>query len=117
MAVLTENDFMKRIKGGYLITHILDKMMKKVNNNLTPDRRLFLYSGHDTTLMNVMRALNITGQTTNKPDFTSSLHFELHQNLSVEGKFDVKVRNVHFYKSIAFLVLIFTQKCKFHLHV
>lgn len=76
---------------GYLVTDVVGKMTLKSNKQLQPDRRLFIYSGHDTTLINVMRALNITSQTTNKPDFASSLHFEMHHNRNIKHDFEVKV--------------------------
>lgn len=77
---------------GYLVTDVLDKMIQKQHNQLKPNRKLFIYSGHDTTLVYVMRALNITSQTTQKPDFASSIHFELHQNAQMQDDFEVKVR-------------------------
>lgn len=77
---------------GYLVTDILNKMTLKSNNQLKPNRRLFIYSGHDTTLINVLRALNITSQTTNKPDFASSLNFEMHHSRNIPDDFEVKVK-------------------------
>lgn len=91
LAVLTENAFMKRVKGGYLVTDVIDKMMAKMKNQLKPNRKIFIYSGHDVTLVNVMRALNIIDQTTRKPDYTAALHFELHHNPHLENDLEVKV--------------------------
>lgn len=56
-----------------------------------PLRKLYLYSGHDVTLVNVMRALDIIAQTTKKPDYSSALHFELHRNPNIVNDFEVKV--------------------------
>lgn len=91
LALLTENDYMKRVRGGYLVTDVIDKMIQIKSNQLQPARRLYLYSGHDVTLVNVMRALNITSQTSNKPDFTSAMHFELHRNPTFDNDFEVRV--------------------------
>lgn len=66
-------------------------MIQKKNNKLKPDRRLYIYSGHDVTLVNVMRALDIIPQTTKKPDYASALYFELHQNPLLEDDLEVKV--------------------------
>lgn len=66
-------------------------MTKKKNNQLKPDRRLFIYSGHDVTLVNVMRALDIIPQTTRKPDYAAALYFELHQNPILDNDLEVKV--------------------------
>lgn len=76
--------------AGYLVTDVLDKMIRTKNNQLKPARKLFIYSGHDVTLVNVMRALNISSQTSNKPDFASALHFELHHN-PIDDDPEVKV--------------------------
>lgn len=76
--------------AGYLVTDVLDKMIRIKKAQLDPARRLFIYSGHDVTLVNVMRALNISSQTSNKPDFASALHFELHHN-PIDNDSEVKV--------------------------
>ncbi|XP_031618760.1 lysosomal acid phosphatase isoform X2 [Contarinia nasturtii] len=89
LAVLTENDYMKRVKGGSLVTDILDHMLQLKNNQ--NQRNIFIYSGHDVTLVNTMRALDVISQTTKKPDYTSSLHFELHQNPTLDNDLEVKI--------------------------
>lgn len=73
------------------MTDILDKMLLKQNNKLQPNRSLYIYSGHDVTLVNTMRALDIVAQTSRKPDYGSALYFELHQNPSLEKDMEVKV--------------------------
>lgn len=72
------------------MTDVLDKMIRTKSNQLKTARKLFIYSGHDVTLVNVMRALNISSQTSNKPDFASALHFELHHN-PIDHDSEVKV--------------------------
>lgn len=66
-------------------------MIQKKNNQLKPNRKLFIYSGHDVTLVNIMRALDIISQTTRKPDYAAALHFELHENPLLDGDLEVKV--------------------------
>lgn len=118
LAVLTENDFMKRVKGGlitfnsvqmnstiqlpsinhenfyvsgYLVTDILDKMIQMRSNQSKPNRNLYIYSGHDVTLVNTIRALNISSQTSRKPDYGAALYFELHQNPDLANDLEIKV--------------------------
>lgn len=67
-------------------------MVEKREGKLKPDRKLFFYSGHDVTLVNVMRAMNIIDQTSQKPDFGSALHFEMHHNDALAGDYEIKVR-------------------------
>lgn len=74
--LFTETPYMRRIKGGLLITEIIDKMLKKQAGELT--QNIFIYSGHDTTIANMVRGLNVTGQTRILPDYGASLIFELH---------------------------------------
>lgn len=68
-------------------------MLSRRNDQTKPSRKLYVYSGHDVTLVNVMRALDIIEQTSRKPDYSSALHFELHQNPNIADDFEVKVRS------------------------
>lgn len=80
---------------GYLVTDVLDKMIQIKKKPLRSTRKLYLYSGHDVTLVNVMRALDIISQTSNKPDFAAAVHFELHRNPLFDNDFEVKVNEMH----------------------
>lgn len=77
--------------SGYLVTDVHDKMIQIKNKQLKPERKLFIYSGHDVTLVNVMRALDIISQTSKKPDFAAALHFEMHRNPSFDDDSEIKV--------------------------
>lgn len=77
---------------GSLVTDIYTKMLQKKDGNLKPNRSLFIYSGHDVTLVNVMNAMNIIAQTSRKPDFCAALYFELHENPILED-LEIKVFN------------------------
>lgn len=94
LALLTETPFMKKVKGGALLTEIIDHMTKKRSRTLTPNRSMFIYSGHDVTLVNMMRALDIIDQTTMKPDYASALVLELHHSVTFRDDFEVKVCNL-----------------------
>lgn len=74
--MFTETPYMRRIKGGMLVTEIFDKMIKKQMGELT--QNIFVYSGHDTTLANMIRGLNITDHVQLLPAYGASLVFELH---------------------------------------
>lgn len=91
LELLTETPFMKKIKGGALVTEILDQMLKKRSGLLHPERSLFIYSGHDVTLVNVMRAVGVIDETSNKPDYGATLVFELHHSHAYKDDFEVKV--------------------------
>lgn len=76
MELFSETPFMKRIRGGPLITDVYQQMVKKQNGSLP--HNFAIYSAHDSTLVNVMRALNVDDQTTTIPDYGATLAFELH---------------------------------------
>ncbi|KAJ6638288.1 Lysosomal acid phosphatase [Pseudolycoriella hygida] len=97
LELLTETPFMKKVKGGALLTEIMEHMTKKRSRTLTPDRSIFIYSGHDVTLVNLMRALDIIDQTTKKPDFASALVLELHHSITFKDDFEVKI--VYYFNS------------------
>lgn len=74
--LFTETPYMTRIRGGPLLTVILQQMFQKQNGSLS--RNFAIYSAHDSTLCNIMRALNVINQTTPTPDYGATLAFELH---------------------------------------
>ena len=77
LAVFTYTDTMKRLKGGPIVADIVHNMAKKVVRTLNPNRKIFLYSGHDITLVSVLRALGFEERF--KPDPGASLIVELHR--------------------------------------
>lgn len=97
LALLTETPFMKKVKGGAIITEIVDNMIKKRSRILAPERSIFIYSAHDVTLVNLMRALNVISQTSKKPDYSATFVVELHHSVIYENDFEVKI--VYYYDS------------------
>ncbi len=91
LALLTETQFMKKVKGGALLTEIIDNMTRKRSGTLAPNRSMFIYSAHDVTQVNLMRALGIIDQTSMKPDYASALVIELHHSVTYKDDFEVKV--------------------------
>lgn len=87
--LFTETDYMKRIRGGPLITDIYQQMLQKQNGTLT--RNFSIYSAHDSTISNVMRALNVDDKNASTPDYGATMAFELHCGRS--KKCFVKVRH------------------------
>lgn len=76
--LFTETPYMRRIKGGLLITEIVDKMIKKQTEEIT--QNILVYSGHDSTIRNMVRGMNVTDQVPEMPGYGASLIFELHCN-------------------------------------
>lgn len=74
-ALFTETPYMKRIKGGPLLTEIVEEMVLKRTGVLT--QNMAFYSGHDVTLTNLVRALEVQNQTSTAPEYGAALIFEL----------------------------------------
>lgn len=49
-----------RIKSGFLIKEILEHFSKKMSATLEPNRRLWLYSGHSTTITTMLNGLGFS---------------------------------------------------------
>lgn len=91
LASKTELPFMKKVKGGPLVTDIINKMKQKRSNLLHPNRSIFVYSAHDITLVNVMNSLGILSQAAALPDYGAALVFELHHSVTYDDDFEVKI--------------------------
>lgn len=77
LAIYSETIYMKKMKGGFFLRTVLDVMKKAtVGNTKVPS--VNMYSGHDLTLVHVLRALNLVD--TIKPDFGASLILERYEN-------------------------------------
>lgn len=57
MSVKTKS--MLRMKPGFLVKDILDRFVAKRDSKLKPDRSLFIYSVHDTTIIGILSALGV----------------------------------------------------------
>ncbi|XP_022921280.1 venom acid phosphatase Acph-1 [Onthophagus taurus] len=90
LAIFTQTDFMKKMHGGELVKEILLNIGNKINGTLSPNRKLFLYSGHDLTVVSLMRILGFNELI--KPEFGASVIIEHH---SINDKDIIKI----FYKS------------------
>lgn len=49
----------KRLKSGFLIREMLKHFTEKTESKLKPDRSLWMYSGHDFTIVNLLSALGV----------------------------------------------------------
>lgn len=58
-AVNTYTPQLARLKSGLLLKEMLDRFSNKTNSNLTPNRSLWIYSAHDTTVANILNTLNM----------------------------------------------------------
>lgn len=91
LKVRTQTPYLKLVRGGPMVSRIFNQMLHKQNRK-TPNRSIYIYSGHDATLMSVMRLLNLNSQTARKPHYGATLAFELHCSTNGDcGQFEVRV--------------------------
>lgn len=83
LAIFTETELLKRLKAGPFLNNLISHMQNTMHSY-----KVVLYSGHDITIVNVLRAIGF--QRLLKPGFGASLTFELHQNK--EGEKIIRVR-------------------------
>ncbi|XP_014224950.1 prostatic acid phosphatase [Trichogramma pretiosum] len=53
------NKILQRFKSGPLLKEMINHMVLKSKNALTPDRKVWVYSAHDDTVANLMMTLNV----------------------------------------------------------
>lgn len=59
LKIRTATTEMARLRFGFLIREILDRFSAKINSKLSPDRTIWIYSGHDATLVGILDALQL----------------------------------------------------------
>ncbi|XP_054267962.1 prostatic acid phosphatase-like [Macrosteles quadrilineatus] len=78
------NDQLKKLKGGPLLKEIITNMKEKIKE--PNGRKMFLYAGHDSTVANILLALNVWDEQI--PVYNIMTMIELHQ---LNGVYGVKV--------------------------
>ncbi|CAG2106292.1 unnamed protein product, partial [Medioppia subpectinata] len=71
-----DSPVIRRLRGGGLASQLIHNNQKVVDNK--NDRKLYVYSTHDSTVAALINALNLSNR--DFPPFGATLLFELHQN-------------------------------------
>lgn len=74
---MNADSIVMKIHAGYLLQKILNDTTAKVNNRL--QRKMFLYSGHEATLANLLYSLKVF-KPQHVPPYGSTIMFELHKH-------------------------------------
>nr|CAD7430232.1 unnamed protein product [Timema monikensis] len=82
---------LERILTGKFFEELSTNLQAKVNSTLSPDRSLFVYSAHDTNLLNLLHTLRVWNGKI--PPFASSILFELRLNSLSQYVVTVSYRN------------------------
>ncbi|CAD7077103.1 unnamed protein product [Hermetia illucens] len=82
-------DELQRVKGGPFLKKMFKEWVEKRDNKLSPkDRKLFIYTGHDSTVVNILSALKIWEQ--QYPVYAIMSMFELYKDKKT-GEYGVEV--------------------------
>lgn len=76
-ATKTNTPLMARLKAGPLVKEILERFRAKASGKLRPDRSVWVYSAHDTTVANLLNALRLFDL--HNPPFAACVLLELRQ--------------------------------------
>lgn len=55
----TRKMLMKKLRAGYLLKEILDRFTGKIKKNLKPNKTIYLYFAHDTTIAQLLDTLGV----------------------------------------------------------
>ncbi|XP_066149409.1 venom acid phosphatase Acph-1-like [Euwallacea fornicatus] len=87
--VENSNDVLKKLNGGRSLQKVIKDMVAKTEGSLHPhERKIFLYSGHENNVVNVLSSLNLFK--THFPSYSSAVLIELHY-LRTRQDYAVKV--------------------------
>lgn len=62
----TSTPELARLKSGFLIREILNRFTNKIESKLMPDRSIWIYSAHDSTIASVLNSLALFEVTISK---------------------------------------------------
>lgn len=69
----------KRLLTGPLITEIIERFYNKINNTLQPDRKMWIYSIHDSTILSFFNTIGYFDSDDIMPQYGSTLLLELYK--------------------------------------
>lgn len=55
----TSTPEMARLKAGFLFREMLDHFSQKIESKLVPDRSLWIYSAHDSTIASILNSIGL----------------------------------------------------------
>lgn len=82
------NTLMKRLNGGRRLAKTVENMKRNIQDTIQPKKKIFLYSGHDFTVIDLLYSLDLYKP--HFPNFNAAICVELHQELTT-GMHFVKI--------------------------
>ncbi|XP_015610426.1 prostatic acid phosphatase [Cephus cinctus] len=85
------NKILQRLKSGLLLGEMINHMVKKQEGALYPDRKLWIYSAHDTTVANLLMTLGVFDE--HCPPYTATVLMELRVNTKEQYFVTISYKN------------------------
>lgn len=91
MELLYDGKEMRRLKGGPLLKQFITNMQALTSNSTADVPKMFMYSGHDTTITALLSALDLfPGRS---PEYASLVLMELHQDTQNQYYINIFYKN------------------------
>ena len=74
-----ETELMRKVRGGPMLTQVVDNMVAVANNNATA-KKVILQSAHDLSLSSMVAVLDVKDQVPPIAAYSDTIAIELHQN-------------------------------------
>lgn len=55
----TRTTEMQKLRIGFLLKEMLEHFSKKINSTLSPDRSMWMYFAHDSTIANILNSFGL----------------------------------------------------------
>lgn len=55
----TDTPQLARLSTGFLLKEIFERFAQKINKTLQPDRSVYIYSAHDSTVANLLNSFGL----------------------------------------------------------
>lgn len=86
----TGTTLLQKLKVGPFLQEVINNIRAKQDKKLNPDRDIFIYSGHDLTIVNWLHAMQVYDNRT-IPDYGATITIEGHVNNQKSDKFEVRM--------------------------
>ncbi|XP_017759862.1 PREDICTED: prostatic acid phosphatase-like [Eufriesea mexicana] len=84
------DNHLRRLKGGPFLKKIITDMLAKKDNTLSETRKMFMYVGHDSTMVTLMDVMHVWNN--QMPHYNVMIMIELHEN-NDEWNVQILLRN------------------------
>lgn len=103
-----ETELMKKVRGGPMITEVIDNMVAKKNKDSSA-RNFVIFSAHDFSLVSLMTVLGVKKQAPEVAAYGDTIAIEMHQTGSAEP--EVKIFYISNSTAVKFRIQLYVPNC------